>query len=241
MLLLDSSVRFPIVVAALLSACVSRAYSQNPWDCVANLPYTAHILQTSVETLPDGTQQRTEERIIKIRDSEGRTRIEIFSTTEANRDSAGDKPSMVNLYIPLRRQFIQLMPGAKKAMVTTFPGTGPIPTHANSSGTDANTVKENLPAKTINGIYATGTRTRTIMPSGDGRKVEAPYFGEYWVSPELRITVLDKHVDAHNETIDEVRQLDRSEPDPAFFEIPADYKIVNVTDGQEPNSYNGPH
>lgn len=50
-----------------------------------------------------------------MRDSQGRTRIETSH--------------MVNLYIPLRRQFIQLLVARKIARVMTFPGTGPIPTH----------------------------------------------------------------------------------------------------------------
>jgi hypothetical protein len=233
-LLVRSTRPFAIAVLVFL-ACFSRGYGQNPWDYVPNLPYTAHILQTSLQTSEDGTRERTEEKIIQMRDSSGRTRIEIFSC-----DSGCDKPNMVNLYLPLRRQFIQLMPGAKKAMVTTFPGAGPIPTHRNSSDTDVITVTGNLPGKTINGIYATGTRIKTLIPSRNGQS-ENPYFGEYWVSPELKITVLDKHEAAHEETIDEVQQLDRGEPDPALFEIPADYKIVNVTDEQDPNGYNGVH
>lgn len=149
---------------------------------------------------------------------------------------------MVNLYIPLRRQFIQLMPGSKTAMVMTFPGKGPIPTHSNSSGrADVTTIREPLPARTINGIYATGTRIKTMIPSSNGKKVEASYFGEHWVSPELKITVLEKYVGAHDETFDEVQQLDRGEPDPALFEIPADCKIVNVTDEQKADGYNGVH
>lgn len=221
-----TSTRFAIAVTAF-SACLLPAYCQNPLDYVPNLPYTACILQTSVHTLADGTQERTTQRIIKMRDSDGRTRIEIFSRTHPNCGSSDDKPNMVNLNIPLRRQFIQLMPGAKKAIVTTFPGTGPIPADANSSGADVTTVKESLGGKTINGIYTTGTRIKTTIPSTNGQKAEAPDFGEHWVSPELEIVVLDKHVSSQgDETIAEVQQLDRSEPDPALFEIPADYKMV---------------
>jgi hypothetical protein len=229
---LPCSTRTAAIAVAVFLASFSSAYCQSPWDIVPNLPYTAHILQTSVQTLPNGAQDRTEERIINMRDSNGRTRIEIFSS------DSGDKPNMVNLYIPSRRQFIQLMPGAKKAMVTTFPGTGPISTHTSP---DVITVKENLPGKTINGIYATGTRIRTMTPSSNGQKVEAPYFGEHWVSPELKITVLNRYADARSQTTDEVQQLDRSEPDPALFEIPEDYKVVNVADERDPDSYNSQH
>ena len=231
MLLADNSTRLAAIAAAVILACISHAYCQSPLDdVVPNLPYTAQILQTSIQNLEDGSRERTETRIVTMRDSSGRTRIENFPCNRADCDRNGDKPNVVNLYIPLRRQFIQLMPGSKTARVMTFLGTGPIPTHANSSPTNVITVQETLPPRTINGIYATGTRIKTMIPSSNGQKVEAPDVEEHWVSPELKVTVLDKYVDPHHETIDEVQQLDRSEPDPALFEIPADYKIVNVTD-----------
>lgn len=53
--------------------------------------------------------------------------------------------------------------------------------------------------------------------------------GERWISPELKIVVLDKSKNSNtgsDETITEVRELRRSEPDAALFEIPADYRIV---------------
>jgi hypothetical protein len=46
---------------------------------------------------------------------------------------------------------------------------------------------------------------------------------ETWVSPDLKIVLLDKNSDG---TINEILDLDRSEPDAALFEIPTDYKIV---------------
>jgi hypothetical protein len=53
--------------------------------------------------------------------------------------------------------------------------------------------------------------------------------GEKWVSPDLKIVVLDKYRNSNtgsDETVSEIRQLERTEPDAALFEIPADYKIV---------------
>lgn len=53
--------------------------------------------------------------------------------------------------------------------------------------------------------------------------------GEKWISPDLKIVVLDKHKSSNTgseETIIEIRELDRSEPDAALFEIPTDYQIV---------------
>jgi len=52
---------------------------------------------------------------------------------------------------------------------------------------------------------------------------------EKWVLPDLKITVLAKDTTSTNpaeETTTEIRELDRSVPDPALFEIPTDYKVV---------------
>ena len=45
----------------------------------------------------------------------------------------------------------------------------------------------------------------------------------------LKIIVLDEYQNTNtgsDETITEIRGLDRSEPDPTLFEIPPDYKVV---------------
>jgi hypothetical protein len=50
--------------------------------------------------------------------------------------------------------------------------------------------------------------------------------------PTLKIVVFsnDTRTDPDSDRVTtEIRQLDRSEPVPALFEIPADYKIVEAT------------
>jgi hypothetical protein len=184
---------------------------QDPHDYVPNLPYIAQAVGTGFETLADGTQVRRERAVVQMRDSQGRTRIET--------------PGVVNLYVPLQRRFIQLFPGRKTASVMTW-AEGPIPTHGQSLG---KTTSESLPGKTINGIYAVGTRTTHVMPSDGGRGPDVVSVEEKWVSSDLKIIVLDKYKNANtgsDETTAEIRELDRSEPDAALFEIPTDYKIV---------------
>jgi hypothetical protein len=146
---------------------------------------------------------------------------------------------MVNLYVPLRRQFIQFLPWSKTARVMTFPGTGPIPTHWENSG---NTTSESLPGQTIGGVYTVGTRTTQVRASDGGRGPNVVDVEEKWVSPDLKVVVLSKYASTSprsDETITEIKDLDRSEPDAALFEIPADYKIVTVTVGPQTDSQPG--
>jgi hypothetical protein len=217
--------RFGIIVA--IAACASHALCQDAHDCVPNLPYTAQVIATSFETLAHGTRVRREEKVVQMRDSRGRTRIEVFQDGDSNCCNRS-KPDWVNLYIPLRRQFIQLFPGRKTASVMTY--SVPVPTHGQGLG-KITTVS--LGGRLINGIYAEGTRITQVIPSEGGRRPDIVYVEEKWISPDLKIVVLSKGTSSTNpgeETTTEIRELDRSEPDAALFEIPADYRIVALLD-----------
>lgn len=160
-----------------------------------------------------------------MRDSQGRTRIESFASDNPNCGKDRCQPNVVNLYVPLRHQFIQLFPGSKTASVQNW-GAGPVPRQGQDFGKSK---IESLPGRTINGIYAVGTRTTRVIPSDGGRGPDVAEVGEKWVSPDRKIVMLDKYKNTNtgsDETVMEVRELDRSEPDAALFEIPADYKVV---------------
>jgi hypothetical protein len=209
--------------ALAVAACSSQALCQDPHDYVPNLPYTAQVVGTAFETLADGTRVRRENKVTQMRDSQGRTRIEVFQEDDSNSNNGG-KPDWVNLYIPLRRQFIQLFPGQKTASVVTY--SVPVP-HRQGLG---KTTTESLGGRLINGVSAEGTRITRVIPFHDGRGPDiVSVEEERWVLPDLEITVLAKDTTPTNpveETTTEIRELDRSEPDPALFEIPTDYKVV---------------
>lgn len=216
-----------------IAASSNRAFCQDPHDYVPNLPYTAQVVGTGFEVLADGTRVQRKSRVIQMRDSQGRTRVESFASYDPNCGNDRCRPNVVNLYVPLRHQFIQIFPASKTASVQSW-GTGPAPTHGQDFG---KTKSESLPGRTMNGIYVVGTRTTHFIPSDGGRGPDVVEVDEKWVSPDLKITVLGKHKNTNtgsDETITEIRELDRSEPEAALFEIPAGYKIVTVADGAQP-------
>jgi hypothetical protein len=214
---------FCVLVAA--AACPSRVFSQGPHDYVPNLPYTAQVVGRGFETLADGTRVRYEDRLVWMRDSQGSMRIENCASHNPNRGDDRCQPAVVNLYIPLRRQFIQLYPGRKTASIMTW-GEGPVPSRGQNVGKKTT---ESLGGRLINGIYAEGTRITTVIPSDSGRGPDVVYVSEDWVSPDLKLIVLHKGT---SETTTEIRELDRGEPDASLFEIPSDYKIEPSTDGK---------
>jgi len=206
-----------------------KAFSQDLLDYVPNLPYTAQVVQSGLLALANGNSVRRETRVVQMRDSQGRTRIESFPPDDPGSNLVSNRPDMVNLYVPLRRQFIQLFPARKIAYVTTFPGTGAIPTHGENPNAEITT--KNLPGQMVNGIYAVGTRTTVRVPSSDGNSPDVVDVRESWVSLDLGIVVLAKNSSTDprgSQTMWEIQKLDRSEPDAALFDIPRDYKIVAV-------------
>ena len=168
-----------------------------------------------------------------MRDSQGRTRIENFPPDDPSCCDNRSEPDVVDLYVPLLREFIQLFPKRKTASVMIFPGTGPIPTHADPN--DKNTVRQSLPGRTIHGIYSEGTRVTFLIPHDEGHASEVGCVEESWVSPEMRIAVLTKFGGTCSDGgITEIQGIARSEPDAALFEIPADYEVLNANSVPHP-------
>jgi hypothetical protein len=92
---------------------------------------------------------------------------------------------------------------------------------------------QNLGDQTVNGIHATGTRMSTTIPSGKmGNDKPISVTSEQWYSPELKATVMTKHDDPWaGELKTEFTSVNTSEPDPALFTVPSDYKIVDDKTG----------
>jgi len=83
--------------------------------------------------------------------------------------------------------------------------------------------EDDLGVREIEGVSAHGLRqTQTLPADTDGTAIEI--VDEYWYSSELRINLLIKHSDPRTGTQTvTVGQITRTEPDPAFFEVPEGY------------------
>jgi hypothetical protein len=75
----------------------------------------------------------------------------------------------------------------------------------------------------IEGLPVHGVRQSQTIPSDNGGK-GVVITDEYWYSEDLRINLVLKHNDPRTGgVIMTVTGINRSEPDPARFEIPAGY------------------
>src|SRR5262245_35194151 len=96
-------------------------------------------------------------------------------------------------------------------------------------GTSANESKktDSLGKQVIEGVEAEGARTTFTIPAGEiGNTLPIEVVDETWYSPELQVVVMSRRRDPRfGETTYRLTNLNRSEPDRALFEVPADYTV----------------
>lgn len=120
----------------------------------------------------------------------------------------------------------------------------PTPPQAPANSTPATAVahskgetltEKDLGVETVAGIPLHGTRKLRTVPatlSGTGREVTVT--DDYWYSKELKVYLVLKHNDPRTgEQIVGIVKVDRHEPDPATFQIPPNYKIVDETPARQ--------
>ncbi|MGH9969116.1 MAG: hypothetical protein ACREBG_15115 [Pyrinomonadaceae bacterium] len=89
--------------------------------------------------------------------------------------------------------------------------------------------KEPLGTQMIEGVAAEGTRLTLTIPAGEiGNVLPIEIVDESWYSPDLQIVVMSKHHDPRSgDTVYRLTNINRNEPDRSFFEVPAEYRIVD--------------
>jgi hypothetical protein len=95
---------------------------------------------------------------------------------------------------------------------------------------------EDLGYQVLNGMQAKGTRvTRTVTAQFSGTGKEVKVEDEFWYSEELELNLLVRHSDprAGVDTVG-LSNLKREEPAAGMFQIPAGYRVVNVTPASAP-------
>jgi hypothetical protein len=89
-------------------------------------------------------------------------------------------------------------------------------------------------SKVIEGIQAEGKRFTETIPAGRiGNDKPIEIINESWFSPELQTVVMSKHSDPRSgDVVYTLTNIQRVEPDPALFQVPADYKMREEPAGE---------
>jgi|ERR1035441_2279577 hypothetical protein len=86
-----------------------------------------------------------------------------------------------------------------------------------------------LGTQVIEGVSAKGIRYTENGRSPGGAPVKRTE--EIWTSPELHVKILSRDVFPQMENTERLNHISLAEPDPALFQVPPEYRVVNETAG----------
>lgn len=94
--------------------------------------------------------------------------------------------------------------------------------------TTATPNKESLGTQIMEGVSAQGERqTRTIEAGDIGNDRPIQIVSEHWYSSDLQMDVMTRHSDPRTgEELTRLININRAEPDPSLFQVPASYQLV---------------
>lgn len=199
---------------------------------VKGAPYSAEITSENAKTLADGNKITRTTKSFDFRDGEGRTRKEQdLKASGFSADFIVMKEAII-ITDPIAGFTYYLNPTAKTARRVPIVSQIPAVRQPTTVPSGYSSKSESLGTQIIEGIETTGNRfVTTIAPDtiGNEKAIETVYEG--WFSPELRITLLSKRTDPQTgDYTTKVTNIKRTEPDKSLFTVPADYKIITITE-----------
>jgi hypothetical protein len=203
---------------------------------VTGAPFSASFSTETKQVLADGNQIQRSNTGTLARDSQGRTRRDMTLTglgLLAGSNQAASHVVMINDPVAGAQYVLEVdRKTARKMQLRAGekPGRGaedvPGATFRNRAGQNRATTVS-LGTQTINGVLAEGTRTTRTIPVGAiGNTNPIVITVERWYSPDLQTVVMMKRSDPRmGETIFQLSNIQRQEPDASLFQVPADYTV----------------
>jgi hypothetical protein len=190
---------------------------------IAGAPLSATVLIQSKQALPDGSVESKSTQAQIARDSRGRIHNEQHVLEP---DSFRGTPPLISAHIfdPETRISYFLNPATMIARQRWVPP----PPQSAGLGNDKG---EDLGYSTLNGLQARGTKfTRTVPAEVSGTGKPVVVTDETWYSEDLHMNLLERHTDVRGgEQTVAILSIRREEPARTLFEVPAGYKVVDLT------------
>lgn len=196
----------------------ARQSRQAAASLVTGRPYSVIQTVTIRRLLPDG-DEFTRQTVMRLyRDSAGRTRQDTLDSEGELDHSVVTGLDGATIFLDHQNQLATA--GARRPAAALDREGDP----AQASAAKAGAAVEQLGQRDIEGVSATGRMVRTRV-GGEGENIEVTK--ESWYAEEIGMTLYRRHSDPRSgESIVELSELDRSEPDPALFEAPEDYELL---------------
>jgi hypothetical protein len=204
---------------------------------VTGKPFSGIGFTDTTRVLEDGHRIVRHNQMKQYRDSQGRTRRE--QTLEALGPSTPIAATdMIFIFDPILHVNYVLDPQAKLARgfasiegaSTAHVAPSFSQSQDNPSSLSPQIRTENLGARSIEGLECSGTRTTTTLPAGlIGNEAPILITRETWFSADIDAVVQSKTTDPRFGSTDyHLTHINRSEPSPDLFRVPASYKVELV-------------
>lgn len=168
-------------------------------------------------------RERAEKRIDELR-KEGKLGDHEFVIKRVERVDGEPGKTMEDVRVRVLKDF----EGKAPEMAARI---GPVIAHAFGDMKYArNATTKELGTKDVAGVKATGKLRSYEIPAGEmGNKNPIVVSDETWYSPDLQVTLYQKHSDPRSgEHVYRLENLKREEPAAALFAVPSDYKVKDV-------------
>lgn len=232
-----------VAVCLLLLALTSFAHAQcgvnsigfGDVALVPGNPFTAEIVFTS-SGKPDAVTSLSPSHPESVaRDSQGRVRTDRVAG-QFKRDNGPEAGTKIEQHLimicdPLAQTLTEIDTLSATAKIrhsqpsaTSAPSQRTFCSSRLPSGRNDRVGAEDLGDQTIEGVLAHGVRiTMPMLGASSGESTS-----ERWCSDQLAAVVLTVSQSAHSEVklVRGMRNIERSEPDPTLFQIPADYAVT---------------
>jgi hypothetical protein len=212
---------------------------------VTGAPYSAQAVTEITQVLPDGNRIVRKVTASVYRDSAGRVRRDQVLAAIGSW-MPNEQPKTIFIDDPVAHLHYILNPERQTAARFPAPERRPRKDpNAGSTSSDSISVAQpdpNAPSshrrgtvekialgtQTIEGVQATGTQNiLTIEAGAIGNEQAIRIVSEEWYSPDLKTVVMTKRTDPRfGETVYQLTQITRTEPDSSLFQIPSNYTIT---------------
>lgn len=218
-------------------------------DVIKGAPYSADVVNESVQVLSDGNRivHRTTSRV--YRDGEGRTRRETdrlaggvpeisisdpvgghYYTIDTDAKVARESPGMPRLFggTVNRNGELEALTVMLNGQVSSFVARGGNGVFILAGQNSETSAEEKLTPKTIEGLRVEGVRRTTTIPAGTiGNERPIVVTSDTWTSSELKVQVLAESSDPRTGTSAyKLVNVKRGDPPASLFQVPADFNIV---------------
>jgi hypothetical protein len=199
-------------------------------ETVTGAPYSAVQTTETVQKLTDGNTIQRSDQANVYRDTLGRVRVEHSFTP---RGANATPVRMISIFDPVAGYSYMLDLSSKTAVKSAVMNAPGIPHHGPPPSRNTSTQTDNLGVQTVNGVLAAGTRSTQTIPAGAiGNAQPIQVVREAWISQDLKVPVMIKASDPRfGETVMQLTNIVRSDPDPSLFQVPAGFSVVNGRGG----------